>query len=136
MNVDDSYTRDARPAARVVRGGAEYVGKQGFTYMTGLTRETAGTRGICMNVVTLPPGAKAKTHLHRGIETAVYVLEGEAGMLWGDRLENHLAAKAGDYVYVPADTPHQVMNNAATRCVAVIAHTAGDDQEGVEMWGE
>lgn len=135
MNVDDSYTRDAaKPVARVIRSGESYVGKQGLTYSAGLTRESAGSRGICMTVATLPPGARAKPHLHRGIETAVYVIEGEAEMLWGDTLQHRLAASGGDYMYVPADTPHLVMNNSAAPCVAVIAHTAGDDQEGIEMW--
>src|SRR5438876_7081898 len=113
MNVDDSFLRESRrPEARVIRSGESYVGKQGFTYAAGLTRESAGTRGICMTVATLPPGAKAKAHLHRGIETAVYVIEGEAEMLWGEKLEHRLEAQAGDYIYIPADTPHLVMNNS------------------------
>jgi uncharacterized RmlC-like cupin family protein len=134
MNVDDSFLRgNRRPEARVMRAGEAYQGKQGLTYLEGLTRATAGTRGICMTVVTLPPGARAKTHLHRGIETAVYVIEGEVEMLWGEKLEHRVATKAGDYVYIPADTPHRVMNNSAARCVAVVAHSAGHDQEGIEM---
>ena len=71
---------------RVIAGGAAYEGKQGLTYLTGLTGATAGSRGVCLNVVTLPPGRRAKTHLHRGIETAVLVLEGTVDMLWGPRL--------------------------------------------------
>jgi len=134
MSVDDSFLKDrTRPAARVVRSGEAYQGKQGFTYLAGLTGETAGSRDICMTVVTLPPGARAKTHLHRGIETAVYVIEGEAEMLWGEQLEHRLEARASEYVYVPADMPHLVMNNSNARCVALVAHSARDDQEGIVM---
>jgi uncharacterized RmlC-like cupin family protein len=134
MNVDDSFLRDRAPKeARVIPAGKAYQGKQGLMFLEGLTRETAGTRGICMTVATLPPGARAKTHLHRGIETVVYVIEGEIEMLWGERLEHRLAAKGGHYMYVPADTPHLVMNNSAAQCVAVVAHSAADDQEGIEM---
>lgn len=134
MNVDDSFLRESRrPEARVMRAGEAYQGKQGLTYLQGLTRATAGTRGICMTVVTLPPGARAKTHLHRAIETAVYVIEGDVEMQWGEKLEHLLAARAGDHLYIPADTPHRVMNNSAERCLAVVAHSAGDDQEGIEM---
>lgn len=124
---------DAARPCRVIRSGEAYEGKQGLTYLAGLTGASAGSRGICLHVVTLPPGRKAKTHLHRGIETAVYVLEGEATMRWGERLEETLVAAAGDYVYVPADTPHRVMNLGAADCRAVVAHTAADDQEGIVM---
>ena len=60
---------------KVVASGDAYVGQQGFTYLGGLTGATVGSRGISMTVVTLPDGARAKTHLHRGIETADYVIE-------------------------------------------------------------
>ena len=68
------------PTCKVVPSGDAYVGQQGFSYLAGLTGNTVGSRDISMTVVTLPDGARAKTHLHRGIETAVYVLEGEAEM--------------------------------------------------------
>ena len=61
---------------RVVRSGAAYEGKQGLTYLRGLTGETVGSQGISMTVLALPDGARAKTHLHRDVETAVYVIEG------------------------------------------------------------
>lgn len=124
------------PTCRVIRDGSPYEGRQGLTYLTGLTGATAESRAICMAVVTLPPGARAKTHLHRGIETAVYVIEGEAEMYFGDRLAEHLVARAGEYVYVPADTAHQVMNRSATTCRALVAHTSPDDQAGIIMLPE
>ena len=31
-------------------------------------------------------------------------------MWYGDRLENHMATRAGDFVYIPADTPHLPYN--------------------------
>src|SRR5262249_53850793 len=137
LNVDDSFLREARrPGARVVQSGASYVGKQGLTYLGGLTRETAGTRAICMTVGTIPPGGRAKTHLHRGIETGAYIIEGEAEMKWGEKLENKLVAKAGEYIYIAPDVPHLVMNNSQARVVAVVAHSAADDQEGIVMLPE
>ncbi len=121
---------------RVVRSGDSYVGQQGLTYLAGLTGATAGARAICMTVLTLPDGARAKTHLHRGIETAVYIIDGAAEMWFGERLGEHLAARAGEYVYVPADVPHLVMNRSGAPCRAVVAHTAADDQEGIVMLPE
>jgi uncharacterized RmlC-like cupin family protein len=118
---------------RVVRSGDAYVGKQGLTYLTGLGGETVGSKAICMKVVVLPDGARAKTHLHRGIETAVYVIEGRAEMFYGDRLQHREEVGADDYVYIPADTPHLVLNRSGSETRALVAHTAADDQEGIVL---
>ena len=124
------------PTCKVVPSGNAYVGQQGFTYLAGLTGSTVGSRGISMTVVTLPDGARAKTHLHRGIETAVYVLEGEAEMRFGDGLRELVRARAGEYVYIPADMPHLVMNRSGAPCRALVAHTAADDQAGIVLLPE
>lgn len=121
------------PTCKVIRPGQSYVGQQGFTYLTGLTGATAGSRALCMTVLTLPDGARAKTHLHQGIETGVYVLEGEAEMYFGDRLQHLLRARAGEYVYIPADTPHLVLNRSGAACRALVAHSAADDQAGIVL---
>jgi hypothetical protein len=81
---------------QVVHSGVAYEGKQGFTYLRGLTGETVGSQGISMTVLALPDGARAKTHLHREVETAVYVIEGRAEMFYGPRLGEHLVAESGD----------------------------------------
>jgi uncharacterized RmlC-like cupin family protein len=121
------------PACRVVRSGQAYQGRQHLTYLAGLTGATAGSRGICMTLAVLPPGARAKTHLHSGIETAVYVIDGEASMYWGSRLEESLIARAGEYVYIPPDVPHLVMNQSGAECRAIVAHSAASDQDGIVM---
>ncbi len=46
------------------------------------SRLRAGAQHISMTVVNLPDGARAKAHLHREIETAVYVIEGETEMFF------------------------------------------------------
>src|SRR5512138_3840482 len=121
---------------RVIRSGEAYRGRQGLDYLAGLTGATAGSRGICMTLVTRPPGARAKTHLHQAIETAVYVIEGETDMHFGARLEHCLTGHAGEYIYIPADTPHLVINRSAAPCLALVAHTAPDDQQGILMLPE
>ena len=121
---------------KVIPSGAAYVGQQGFTYLAGLTGATVGSRRISMTIVTLPDGARAKTHLHREIETAVYVIEGEAEMHFGDGLRELVRARAGEYVYIPADTPHLVVNRSGAPCRALVAHTAPDDQAGIVLLPE
>lgn len=118
---------------RVIRSGDAYQGKQGLTYVRGLTGETAGSRSICMTVLVMPNGARAKTHLHREIETAAYVIDGHAEMFYGPRLEHHIEAGAGEYMYIPADVPHLVMNRSGAPVTALVAHTAANDQEGIVL---
>lgn len=119
------------PTCRVIRSGDPYEGLQGLTYKAGLTGASAGSRAICMTVLTMPPGTRAKTHLHRGIETAAYVIEGEIEMFYGPRLELRLVAHTDEYVYVPAGMPHLVMNRSGAPARALVAHTAADDQAAV-----
>jgi uncharacterized RmlC-like cupin family protein len=121
---------------KVIRSGEAYAGRQGLTYLAGLTGSTAGSRAICMTVVTLPDGARAKAHLHRGIETAVYVIEGEADTHFGEALGDVVRARAGEYVYIPADVPHLVINRSGAPCRALVAHTAADDQVGIVLLPE
>jgi uncharacterized RmlC-like cupin family protein len=140
--VDAAAVREVRPGrlrrvtCRVVRSGEAYDGKQGLTYLQGLTGDTVGSRGICMTVVVLPDGARARTHLHRGIETAVYVIEGRAEMYHGPRLDEHAVVGPGDYVYIPADVPHLVMNRSGAQATALVAHTAAGDQDGIVLLPE
>ena len=124
------------PTCKVIGPGAAYQGRQGLTYFAGLTAATAGSRAICMTLVTLRPGARAKTHLHHGIETAVYVIEGEAEMYFGARLGERLVARAGEYIYIPADMAHLVLNRSGAICGAVVAHTSPDDQAGIVLLPE
>lgn len=124
------------PTCRVVRGGDAYPGRQGIAYFTGLTGATTGARGISMVAATVPPGGRTKAHLHRGIETAAYVLEGEIEMWFGPELGEMLPAGAGDYAYVPGDMPHVLVNRSDRPCRAIVAHTSGNDQDGIVMLPE
>lgn len=117
----------------VIRSGEAYRGKQGLTYLRGLTGETVGSSAICMTVLVLADGVRARTHLHRGIETAVYLIEGKGEMYFGERLQYHLDFNAGDYVYIPADVAHLVMNRSGSSTTALVAHTAANDQEGIVL---
>ena len=82
---------DRPDVCQVLRAGASFVGKQGFSYAPAVSAETAGASGIYMQLLTIPPGARAKAHKHAAHETAIYVLSGEAGMYYGERLEQSLS---------------------------------------------
>ena len=116
-----------------VRAGEPFVGKQGLTYATAISAETVGARGLHMQLLTIPPGARTKAHKHAH-ETAIYQLSGEAGTWYGERLERHIVSRAGDFVYIPADTPHLAYNRSQTETVtAVVARTDPNDRESAVM---
>ena len=54
-----------------------YLGVQGVTYNAGVSRKTAGSQKVCMNVLPMPPGVHSVPHIHEEIETIAYLLEGE-----------------------------------------------------------
>lgn len=121
---------------QVVRGEGSYAGKQGLTYAAGISAESVGARGICMHMLRLPPGARARAHLHAAHETAIYVLSGRAGMWYGERLEQHLEVRAGEYLYIPAGIPHLPYNPGPDEAVAVLARTDPNEQESVVLCPE
>jgi uncharacterized RmlC-like cupin family protein len=111
-------------------------GKQGFDYFEGIARETVGAQAICMHLLTIPPGGRAKAHKHAKHETAIYVIAGTSVMFWGDRLQHRMEVGAGELLYIPADTPHLPMNIGTVPCQAVISRTDPHEQESVILLPE
>jgi uncharacterized RmlC-like cupin family protein len=127
---------DTKHSCRIFRAGELYAGKQGFNYATGISAESAGAKRICMVLLTIQPGDRAKAHMHADHETAIYVLSGESVMWYGDRLEHCTVAREGDMVYIPAGVPHLPANVSDKPCVAVIARTDPSEQESVVLLPE
>lgn len=121
---------------RKVRPQGTYVGKQGFTYFEGISRESVGAQAICMHVLRIPPGSRAHAHKHLTHETAIYVISGSAEMWWGERLEHRMQTSAGDLVYIPADMPHLPVNPGTEEVVAILARTDPHEQESVVLLPE
>jgi uncharacterized RmlC-like cupin family protein len=128
--------REAPLRCQLVRPSGTYAGKQGFNYFEGVARETVGARGICLHLLTIPPGGRAKAHLHESHETAIYCLDGEAVTYWGERLENKTVTRAGDMFYIPAGMPHLPVNESDKPASAVIARTDPHEQESVVLLPE
>jgi uncharacterized RmlC-like cupin family protein len=121
----------------VLHSDQTYAGKQGLNYATGISAESASSKGLCLTVLDLPPGARAKPHLHESHETAIYVISGTGEMLCGDGLRERMTFGPGDYIYIPAGVPHVPINPSATEhCIAVIARTDPNEQESVVLLPE
>lgn len=110
-----------------------FAGKQGLDYFTGIAAETTGSQAICMHMLRMPAGARAKAHHHESHETAIYMLSGTVEMYYGHHLEHHSVVQAGEYVYIPAGMPHFPFNPYAEEAVAIIARTDPHEQESVVL---
>ena len=130
----ETSTRSA--ACRLVRGGPDFVGKQALTYSPGVSAESVGARAIHLQIVTIPPGGRAKAHYHADHETAIYALSGTSHMWWGERLEHHMAVAPGDYLYIPPGVPHLPYNPGDEPVTAIIARTDANEQESVVLTPE
>jgi uncharacterized RmlC-like cupin family protein len=120
-----------QPECVVVRATDSEPGATGLDYLAGISRESAGARSLCLQLVRVPPGARARAHYHDGHETAAYVLEGEVVTWYGPQLERYAVTGPGDFVYIPPRVPHLPVNYGTVDAVAVIARTDPNTQESV-----
>lgn len=121
---------------RKIQPGMTYRGGQGITYGAGPSRDTVGAQHICMNVMPMQPGQRAKAHYHQGIETIAYLLEGNCNLYYGDHLEHCLEFAPGDQSYIPADVPHAPFNQSNATCIWLVTHSSGSDQDGLVLTPE
>ena len=129
-----TLTADTIATCRVIRSTEQYQGKQGPSYAGGVSAESAGSRGIWLGMITMPPGSRTKAHLHDGHETAIYMVSGEIDLWSGEDLRHHEIARAGDYIYIPAGVSHVAVNRSQTEpLIAVGARTDASEQESVVL---
>jgi uncharacterized RmlC-like cupin family protein len=118
----------------VIGSATKHRGKQDLEYFEGISAQTARSKRLCMHVVTISPLGRARPHLHENHESAVYVISGVAGMWYGEGLRQHLWMHAGDFAYIPANTPHLPYNPSAEEpCTGLIARTDPNEQESVTL---
>jgi uncharacterized RmlC-like cupin family protein len=113
------------------RAGEAAEGRTGVTYAAGICATSAGASGLCLQLASLPPGARARAHRHDEHEPAAYVIDGEMVMWFGERLEHKLVARAGDFIYIPNGVPHLVINGSDSEPAVVLARTDPNEQEDV-----
>jgi uncharacterized RmlC-like cupin family protein len=122
-------------AVTLVRTPPEILTRQGLPNFVGISAETAGARGLSMNLVVIPPGAAAEPHFHKGFESAVYVLEGRVETRYGPGLEASVITEAGDFLFIPPDVPHQPVNLSETETArAVVVRNDPREQEHVILY--
>jgi uncharacterized RmlC-like cupin family protein len=106
--------------------------RQQLPNFVGISAATAGSTHLSMNLVVIPPGGAAQPHVHRGYETAIYLLSGRVETRYGPGLCNSVIHEAGDFIFIPADVPHQPVNLSATEpAQAIVARNDPNEQESV-----
>jgi uncharacterized RmlC-like cupin family protein len=106
--------------------------KQSLPIFPGISNKTAGAKNLSLLKVVIPPGASAEAHIHKGHESAIYLLQGRVETRYGKNLEKSIINTAGDFIFIPADVPHQPFNLSATEpAIAIVARADGNEQEHV-----
>ncbi|MDA7947967.1 MAG: cupin domain-containing protein [Hyphomicrobiaceae bacterium] len=118
-----------------VRNTEETGSKQALPIFPGISGKTAGAKHLSLLKVVIPPGATAKAHVHKGYESAVYLLQGTVETRYGEGLKKSVVNKAGDFIFIPADVPHQPKNLSKTEpAVAIVARNDPEEQEHVVLY--
>ena len=117
--------RVVRPQQRD-RGTAQ---TPGMDRAEGIGARTVGATGLWVGHVTVAAGVRSGAHHHGEVESAIYVLSGNARFRFGDRLEDSVDAGPGDFIFVPPHVVHQEINLSGEAAVEMIV--ARSSQENV-----
>ena len=120
-----------------VRGVELGKGKQELPFFPGISGKTAGAKGLSLLMVVIPPGGSAKAHIHKGFESAIYLIQGRVETRYGEGLKQSVVNEAGDFIFVPPDLPHQPVNLSDTEpAIAIVARNDPEEQEHVILLPE
>jgi uncharacterized RmlC-like cupin family protein len=115
-----------------IRPTATTMTRQHLPNFVGISQENAGSTGISMNLVVIPAGGAAKPHIHKGYETAIYMVKGRVETFYGEGLGKSVIHEAGDFIFIPADVPHQPVNLSDKEPAhAIVARNDPNEQESV-----
>lgn len=111
--------------------------KQQLPIFIGISANSAGAKGLSLLKVVIPPGSSAEAHLHKGYESAVYLLQGRVETRYGEGLKKSIVNVAGDFIFIPPDVPHQPFNLSDTEpAIAIVARNDPNEQEHVVLYPE
>jgi uncharacterized RmlC-like cupin family protein len=132
LRVSDIWERALHtPDAAVTEAGEVIIIRSGHRAGNGVSSRSAGSRALCLHLVTIPPGTRGVPHIHDGHESAIYTVSGETEVWHGEGLRQRTVVEAGDFMYVPPGTPHLAVNRSDVLTVAVVARTDPEQQESL-----
>ena len=128
---------DLKRKAVTVRPKETLTTKQNLPYYVGISKETAGAKGLSMNLVVIAPGASPKAHYHKDFETAIYLLKGRVETRFGENLKESIINEEGDFVYIPPGVPHKPVNLSKTEpALAIVSRNDPNEHENVIAYDE
>lgn len=92
----------------------------GLRRETGIDDRLVGSRNLWMGFVEMDPGAECGPHHHGKSESGVYLLRGACRFRFGEKLEQSIDAREGDFVYVPPFAVHQEINLSSEEPAAFV----------------
>jgi uncharacterized RmlC-like cupin family protein len=111
--------------------------KQALPIFPGISGKTAGAKSLSLLKVVIPPGGSAEAHVHKGFESAIYLVQGRVETRYGEGLKKSVINEAGDFIFVPADVPHQPFNLSDTEpAIAIVARSDPNEQEHTILYGD
>ena len=132
LRVSDIWERALHtPDAAVTEAGEVIIIRSGHRAGNGVSSRSAGSRALCLHLVTIPPGTRGVPHIHDGHESAIYTVSGETEVWHGEGLRQRTVVEAGDFMFVPPGTPHLAVNRSDVLTVAVVARTDPEQQESL-----
>ena len=120
-----------------VRPKESITTKQNLPYYVGISQETAGAKGLSMNLVVIPPGGSPKAQYHKDFETAIYLLKGKVETRFGEDLQESKINEEGDFVFIPPGVPHKPVNLSKTEpALAIVSRNDPKEHENVVAYDE
>ena len=93
----------------------------GMTRVPGIDNNIAGATKIWMGFATQHPHEIGPPHEHGEAETAAYVLEGRHKVWFGKDFQESIEVGPGDFIFIPAHTPHIEGNPFDEPCKVVLS---------------
>jgi uncharacterized RmlC-like cupin family protein len=129
----------ARPGAQAPGRAADTQDCRRSGDQPGGSGPSSGEPTLRLHLVMIPPGTRGLPHRH-GHETAGYVVSGVAEFWHGTGLVHRSVVRAGDFIYIPPDTPHLAVNRGDVTSIAVVARpgreTTAQQVSGQQVSGQ
>ena len=120
MNLTEQRTGQKPYVVHAVGDAAETAQTPGMVRQPAVMPGKGDTAKIWMGKVTAAPREKGPPHTHLEAETAAYLLQGRVRVWFGENFEEWIEAGPGDFIFVPAHTPHIEENPYDEEMVAIL----------------
>ena len=94
--------------------------RSGMLIQFGVSGELMGAENVFMTRQKIPAKMRSTPHFHVNCETAMYILQGPVTMRHGDKLQNAHDLVSGDFLHIPRNAIHQIVNLSADNDAEVV----------------